>query len=185
MSHVAVPGNRDTGVRSVRPAVSSTLPGKWCNVASRARVIHLVTTHSSAPWSWPGPAVGGGRLGGQQGRVPFASGLTLPMARSFVPFPSSVFGLTPGAFLPARATGMVPVLGGRLCPRRRPEGFACVISARCHRHRPAGGCCRGPLFRGEGRRLRGEGALVGGLSQARACPAGKPLGCCSLTSLMT
>lgn len=64
-----------------------SLSGKWCDVASHARVIRLVTTHSSPPWSWPRPAVGSGRLGGQQKRVPFASGLALPMAHSFVPSP--------------------------------------------------------------------------------------------------
>lgn len=79
--------DRQSGLRRVggEAAASFSPPGRWRHVASRAGAARLVTTRSSRPWGWPGPAVGSGRRGGPRKRAPRASRPALPTARGLVP----------------------------------------------------------------------------------------------------
>lgn len=181
-------GNQGSGVWAARPQRRSHRRGG--GVMSPLVPGPSALSQPAAAARGAGPdrlsGAGGGADRGNEPPVPPAPRCPRPAVSSQVSFPSPVFNLTPGVSLPPWASRGVPVWGGgRLCTRRCSEGVTCAINACRHRHRPARRVpVVVPLLRDEGRRPRGEGALLG-LSRGRVCLTRGLQDGCSPTSLMT
>lgn len=182
-------GNQGSGVWAARPQRRSHRRGG--GVMSPLVPGPSAVSQPAAAARGAGPdrlsGAGGGADRGNEPPAPPAPRCPRPAVSSQVSFPSPVFNLTPGVSLPPWASRGVPVWGGGAALH------PALLRGRhlCHKRVPSSspasqeGAVVVPLLRDEGRRPRGEGALLG-LSRGRVCLArGGLQDGCSPTSLMT